>query len=458
MIASTDQHHSANAYPLADAIPQERLDREAALLDAVSKMPLLLRLPTYLRMGGPGFMNAALTLGAGTMTAAMLSGAQFGYRTLWIAWLAIGSGLFMMAGMARITTRGNFRIIQEQSRRHGWFVARVLTAIVGVVLVSVVFNFGQVALGTHLIESLAETSGVSFPQAYNWPLYCLVTVWIALNYGRRSGKGVALVERFMKLGVALMLACFALCLLVVGVDWRAALQGLFVPWLPGGKGGIDLFVASAAAAIGPMNWVFFHYAGLAKGWGPRHEGLARLDTVVGMGVPYVLVVVIVTGVFAGTLHGFGGGLPTSATELSRALVPLLGDTVAKFAFLLGFLAVPITTTVGMSIACAVMIHEAFDWQPDVRSPRWVASLLLPQIGLFAAFAPNPLLLIVAVAAALSLTSNLVGWSFFLMLNDKAVLGENRIGSRGWNLGILIQITLLNCVAIVWVFNRMGLWG
>lgn len=402
-------------------------------------------------------MGAALTLGAGTLTAAMLSGAQFGYRTLWIVWIAIGSGLFMMAAMARITTRGQFRIIQKQQQHHGWFISSVLTAFVGLVVVAVVFNLGQVALGTHLIESLAGQAGFSFPQAWNWPLYVLLTSWIALSYGRGAGRGTVLVESFMKGALLIILLCFLACLFVVGVDWNAALRGLFIPWLPTGAAGIDLFIASSAAAVGVMDWVFFHYAGLSKGWGPRHESLARVDIFAGLAVPFLLVYFVIVAVFAGTLYGVTD-LPQTAADLAAALVPLLGERFAVLAFLIGFLAVPITTTVGMSIACAVGMHEAFGWEPDVRSLRWKLCILMPQLALLGAFLPNPITIVIAIAAVLSLTNNIVGWSFYLLFNDREVLGANRSNSYVWNLGILIQVTLLNFVAIMWVLNRLGLWS
>ncbi len=444
-------------YPLADAIPAERLEAEAKRLRSLNALPVYARIPTLLRLGGPGFMGAALTLGAGTLTAAMLSGAQFGYKTLWISWVAIGSGLFMMAAMARFTTRGQFRLIEAQAARHGFVMARILTAFVGLVCVALAFNFGQAALGTHLIESIAATAGVEFPQSWNWPLYGVVTAWIALSYGRGDGRGVALVETFMKLSLLVMLLCFTACLFVVGVDWRAAASGLFTPWLPRGAAGVDLFIASSAAAIGVMDWVFFHYAGHAKGWGPDHEGLARVDMFAGLALPFLLVNFVVVSVFAGTLYG-SPDLPTSAVELSAALAPLLGDKGAAYAFLIGFLAVPITTTVAMSIACAVGVHEMMGWDPDVRSWRWRLSILAPQIGLAAAFAPSPIFLIIVIAAALSLTNNVVSWSFFLLLNDAEVMGENRSKSYLWNLGILAQVTMLNGVALMWIFNRLGLWS
>jgi manganese transport protein len=451
------QPRGKTGYPLAEDIPPEVLQAQLESLERSSSLPLPLRLPVYIRLGGPGFIGAALTLGAGTMTAAMLAGAQFGYRTLWVYWIAAGSGLFMLAAMARFTCRGQFRLLQIQRERHGWLMSRVLTGLVGVLLVALVFNFGQVALGTHLLEQTAMLAGVDLPRSVNWPLYVLLTSWLALNYGRGRGRGTALVERFMKYCLALMIVCFAACLVVVGVDWPAAARGLFVPWLPSGVAGMDLFIASTAAAIGVADWILFHYAGHAKGWSRRHETLARVDIVAGFGVPFVVVNFLVVAVFAGTLYQ-SGSVPSTAIELSRALVPLLGETGAQYAFLIGFLAVPVTSTVGLCLISALAVHEIFDWDPDVRTWRWKLALLAPQIGFLAAWYASPVTLIVILAAFLSLTNNVVGWSFYLLLNDRTVMGEDRSKSWLWNAGILVQVTLLNCVAISYVFNRLGLWG
>ncbi|MEM7570870.1 MAG: divalent metal cation transporter, partial [Pseudomonadota bacterium] len=162
-------------------------------------------------------------------------------------------------------------------------------------------------------------------------------------------------------------------------------------------------------------------------------------------------------VFAATLYG-SGVMPETAKQLSAALIPLLGETAAELAFLAGFLAVPITSSVVLGIVCAIGTHEAFGWTPDVRSWRWIACLLAPQIGLFGAFFPSPLALIIIIAAVLSLTNNIIGWTFYLMLNDREVMGEDRSQSWLWNAGIMVQITLLNSVAITYVLNRLGLWG
>ncbi|WP_419948600.1 NRAMP family divalent metal transporter [Candidatus Palauibacter sp.] len=443
-------------YPIARRIPRAVLDAEADRLADLARAPAHRRLGGYVRLAGPGFMGAALTLGAGTLTASMLSGATFGYRTLWLIWLSAGLGLFMMAAMARFTCKGGFRVIQVQNRRHSWVIGSLMTALVGTAGVAVIFNFGQVALGTHLIESLAPFAGFSFPAEVNWVIYAAATTWLILSYGRRRGAGTRLVEAVMKGAIALMIVAFGAVLLVVGVDWAAAARGAFVPWLPGGGEGLDLFIASSAAAVGVMDWVFFHYAGLGRGWGRKHESLARFDLLGGLFLPFVIVNFLVIGVFAGTLFPQGIA-PESAPELAAALMPLLGPTWSQILFYVGFLAVPVTTTVGMSLAGAMAIHEAFGWEPDTSSWRWKISALLPQIAFLAAWNARPVWLVIAIAAFLSLANNVVGWSMYLLLNDREVLGADRSRSYVWNLGILLQVTLLNAIAITYVFNRLGWW-
>ena len=57
----------------------------------------------------------------------------------------------------------------------------------------------------------------------------------------------------MKLGIGVMLVSFSACFLLLDVDWSAAFKGIFVPWLPPRGEGLDIFVASSAAAIGVMD-------------------------------------------------------------------------------------------------------------------------------------------------------------------------------------------------------------
>ena len=243
------EQEQARKYPLAEAVSPEQLQTETAELERLQQSPPWTRAWGYLKLGGPGYLDAATTLGAGTLTAAMLSGAAFGYKTMWLLWVSMGLGMFMMAACARFTCRGGFRVIVEQNRYHGVIVGSLMTGLIGTAAVAIIFNYGQYSIGTHLIESLAPMLGFAFPRQVNWVLFMAVTSYLTLSYGRGK-RGITLVESFMKLAIATMLICFGVCLVLVGVDWRAMFRGILIPWLPSGVEGVDLFVASSAAAIG----------------------------------------------------------------------------------------------------------------------------------------------------------------------------------------------------------------
>ena len=69
------------ARPFAGLTDPEALAQEQALLAKAETASPLSRLAIFFRLSGPGSMDAALTLGAETLTAAMLAGAQFGYTS-----------------------------------------------------------------------------------------------------------------------------------------------------------------------------------------------------------------------------------------------------------------------------------------------------------------------------------------------------------------------------------------
>lgn len=184
--------------------------------------------------------------------------------------------------------------------------------------------------------------------------------------------------------------------------------------------------------------------------------MARFDLAIGYLLPTILINYLVIAVFAETLHRLQVR-PEAASELAGALVPLLGGYWSQILLYVGLLAVPMSTTVVMGIATAITIHEAFGWHPDTNSWRWRISALLLQVGFLGVWYPRPLWLIIVIGAFLTLTKNFVGWSFYLLLNDRRVLGDQRCKSVWWNAGVALDITLINCMGITYVLTQFGFW-
>ena len=51
------------------------MEREVAQLTALGQKPLRQRLPTYLRLSGPGWLQGAMTLGGGSAITSLTIGA-----------------------------------------------------------------------------------------------------------------------------------------------------------------------------------------------------------------------------------------------------------------------------------------------------------------------------------------------------------------------------------------------
>jgi Mn2+/Fe2+ NRAMP family transporter len=444
-------------YPLADSISQERLDAELAELETIEKKPFLRKIVGYMKLGGPGFVGAALTIGAGSTTATMLSGATYGYKTMWVVWFSMICGLFMVATGIRFATKKG-RIIPLQNEYHGRVIGSLLTGIGACVLPLFLSAWAQFALSGHLLESLTLHLGFAFPRQRNWVLILGLSVVLTLMYGRKDIPGISIVEKFMKYSILVMVIGFGLSLFKVGINVPEFLRGNLIPWLPPGGEGLDLLIASGSAAIGAGDWVLFHYTGLARGWGPRHEKLGRMDMWFGLFVPFVVINWIIMTVFAQTLYGGGSTIPQTAPELAQAFTPLLGSALGSTFFYVAFLAVPVTSIVVTNIAVAITIFEAFGWEANVTSLRWKICALLPSIGVLGVWMSRPVWLVISVASFMALANNICGWSWYLLLNDKKVMGENRCKNYFWNLGIMVEICFVNAAAISYVLNRLGMFG
>ena len=70
--------------------------REKAFLSELNKKPPLQKFFGYCKLSGPGFMNAAFTLGAGSFASSVTLGTAYGYDMLWIPLYSFALGLFML--------------------------------------------------------------------------------------------------------------------------------------------------------------------------------------------------------------------------------------------------------------------------------------------------------------------------------------------------------------------------
>lgn len=435
----------------------EQAIKEKALLTELNKKPPGKRVFGYIKLSGPGFMNAAFTLGAGSFASSVTLGAAYGYKMLWIPLYSFTFGIFMLALATRFVTRTDTPIIEAQNKYHGKFFGSIATGLIACCLASIVFNFGQYALGSDAITSLFSTLGMHVPKSISWVFLVAISVPLALMYGNGENvKGVKFVENAMKIMIGIMLVVFGAVLCVTGIDLPAMVSGLLIPTLPSGIEGIIMLIGSLTATIGVMDWVLFNNGMISRGYSEEHETLGRFDAFFGGLLPVTLILSFVSIAFA---EAFAGqpGIPETSQELCDALVGIIPSIWIQVGFYIGILALVISSMIGLSVTCTTAFYQSTKVPKNSKAWYHPVVILAPQIGFLGAFFGKPVLIVVTVAAMQSLFNWISGNSWYLLGNDPRYLGNKVIKSRFFNTGILFCISILNIVFITFIMSKIGVW-
>lgn len=435
----------------------EQAIKEKEYLKELKKKPAGQRIFGYVKLSGPGFMNAAFTLGAGSFASSVTLGAAYGYDMLWIPLYSFAFGIFMLALAARFVTAGETPVIEAQDKYHGKFFGSFATGLVACFIASIVYSFGQYALGADAVTSLFAVAGIDMPKSISWVFLVAVSVPLSLMYGSgENPKGVKFVENAMKVMIGIMLVVFGAVLSVTGVNIPAIIKGLLVPKLPSGIDGIIMLIGSLTATIGVMDWMLFNNGMLSRGYSEEHETLGRFDAFFGGLLPVTLILSFVSIAFAEAFAG-KSGIPTTSEELSSALMGVIPSIWIQLGFYIGIMALVISSMIGLSVTCATSFYQSTNVPKNPKAWYHPLIVLAPQIGFLGAFFGKPVMIVVTVAAMQSLFNWISGNSWYLLANDPRYLGGKVVRSRFFNAGILVCISILNIVFITFIMSKIGVW-
>ncbi|MGE4601907.1 MAG: divalent metal cation transporter [Planctomycetota bacterium] len=439
------------------------LAEEKKWLTSLESAPVARRWMSYLRRGGPGYLQSALTLGGGTAAATLLAGGAFGYRLLWVAPVSMLLGMAVLSAVAHQTLSTGKRPLPAIREHAGPFFAFAFIA--GAVLSSVIWHFAQYALASAAIEDIGAVSGTGISR---WMGGLLVLGWAVLwstTYGR-SPVLLRLFERSMQVMVWLIVLCFAAVVVKTGLSDPGAFFSGFVPggigetFTPGGDetksiDALSLVVAGLAAAIG-ANMVFLYpYSLLARGWGKEHRSLAKFDLFAGMFVPYLLTTTLIVVAAASTFGPDGIPFPGKGfapVDAAKILGQTFGTVTSRILFDLGLLAMVTSSITMHMVCCGFAACEAFGWK--VGSTRFRLACLLPTPGVLGAFFWGDIRIWIAVPTTI-LTGFLlpaVYIGILKMQRSKAYLGDERpegMKAMLWQ-GTILLATLVLSAFLIWV--------
>lgn len=439
--------------PMVSPPDPAALAEQVAWLEAQDSKPTLARWGNYLERGGPGYLQAALTLGGGSASASLLAGAAFGYELLWVPWTAMLLGVIVLSAVAHQTLSTGMRPLEAMRVHAGPVFAYGWAG--GALLASVVWHFAQYALAAAVLVDLADAFGGELSVgAAGTGVLAWAVVTAQLSAGR--SRATRTFDTLLKVLVWTIVGCFGWVVFQTGVDWGALFGGLFGFSIPDDRGevsGAALVISGLSAAV-VVNMVFLYpYTLLARGWGRAHRRLARFDLVAGLFVPYVLATGLMILATANTLHASGefAGKALGPVEAAHILEGVAGPVAGRIVFDLGILGM-VLTTITMHMLCAgFATGEMAGW--TVGSPRWRLALMLPVPGVMGAWMWQDMAIYVAVPTAIlsGLMLPLAYLGFLKLQRSRAYLGDDLPrGGRGvaWLGGLVLSVLVVSAF-LVW---------
>ena len=270
----------------------------------------LTKLGIYGKMSGPGWVQAAVTLGGGSLVGALYLGVIGGYEFLWLQPLAMLCGIIMLAAISYVTlscSERPFRVMEKKvspTLAWGWLIATVIA--------DTVFCAAQFSLGRGAIE---DNLGFS-PGPYIITGSLFVIAMSLISVSQANAKAAAFIDNILKVLVGLIVICFMAVVVTLisqgAVQWGSLFSGLvpdvtalfrptdqiataiaetgdtsfWTEYVTGEQR--SKIIAAFGTAVGINMTFLLPYSLKKKGWGKEHRELSRYDLVLGLFVPFIL--------------------------------------------------------------------------------------------------------------------------------------------------------------------------
>ena len=311
---------------------------------------------------GPGLVAMLADTDAGSLVTASQSGAQWGYRLLWLQ-LVLVPVLYvaqeLTVRLGAVSGKGHGALIRDEFGRFWAFVA-VLTLAVACLGALLTELGGLAGIGAMLNIPVPVTMGV---------VVTALTL-MALTGSFRS------VER-----IALGAGAFEVAFIVVAIlahpqAGEVARQFVSIPVTDGKY--LVLVSANIGAVI--MPWMVFYQQSsvVEKGMKPADIATERVDTALGAVVTQAVMASAVVACAAALHRGGGADHLDTVQQISDALTPVLGGAVGRIVFGVGFAGAAVVAAIVVTLTAARELGEFLGFgnrldEPVGRAPWFYAT-------------------------------------------------------------------------------------
>jgi Mn2+/Fe2+ NRAMP family transporter len=265
-----------------------------------------------LKQGGPGWIQAAVTLGGGTLVTVLYLGVVGGYEFLWLQPLAMLSGVIMLFAISYVSLSIEDRPFQL-AKKHvspvlawGWLVSAIIA--------NLVFCSSQYALAADAIQQ--NLGGDEWHPFLISGLIFVTSVALMWLFSK-EGTASRWVNQFIRVLVAVIVVCFFVVVAVLfandSVGWGALLAGLtpdfsalfqpsasFSSYIES-TGNFseywttfivdnqrNIIIGAFGTAVGINMTFLVPYALMKKKWIKKDRKLAGIDLITGLFIPFVI--------------------------------------------------------------------------------------------------------------------------------------------------------------------------
>ncbi|TWU41378.1 manganese transport protein MntH [Novipirellula aureliae] len=475
--------------PASDISIDDRTRAEVEELRRLNSLSFSQSALGYIKRTGPGLLQSAMTLGAGSAAASVIAGASFGYKLLWVQPVAMFLGVMMLGALSNVVLTTGERPYKSFGREIGkWLV--ILWAL-GTIMSSIIWHFPQYGLAASAARDLGDLNGIvsiepqvaaatavlEEAQRASDPvliaeaksslsavksettalglgftnaglmlsfgiglLILFINIITTFNYGGDS-KGVRVYEWFLRGCIALVVIMFGIVVVakidVVAQDIGDIFKG-FIGWygIPNlwnvdgslNNSTITQVLGMLGAAVGINMTFLYPYSLLKKGWGKDHKKLARWDLGMTMFLPFVLVTsLVIIAMKVGGVYDGADVVNTTIKPLgaARALGGVLGENAGRVIFDLGLIGMTCGAISTHMVVCGFTFCEMLGLEQTKTRFRMFA--LVPAIGLLGVISSLPIWFPVA-ASAVCFTMLPIAYLTFLIMNNKRSYIGDAVGS------------------------------
>ncbi|OFL64253.1 MULTISPECIES: Nramp family divalent metal transporter [unclassified Brevibacterium] len=368
---------------------------------------------------GPGLIIAASFIGPGTITTAIVTGADYGFTLAWSVVFSIIATLVLQEMAVRLGIGAGLGLGEAIRRALDNPILRTLM----IILVVAAIGIGGAAYAG------GDTTGTSLAVSAVAPIdmRIIVALIVVAIFSLLITGSYKTIERVLMVMVGILTILFVITAFVVQPPVGEIFKGIFAPSMP--PGSALTAIALIGTTVVPYN-VFLHASLVQENWEgvPKTQAMkeARLDTAASISLGGLITLAVMATSFGALfLHGMSA---ETAEDLSTSLQPLLGDA-STWVFALGLFAAGFTSALAGPLGAAYAITGILGKSTDMKSPLfrgiWISVLAVGAI--IALTGIEPIQLIVIAQAANGLLLPIIAIFLLVTMNSKKVVGDNANG-------------------------------